>query len=187
MAENGTKIEPEKYGSLLQHSFSTLMECPESDSDTISEKSSTAGGDLLLPTRIRSPRSSVLSKEINGNCLNISNQQKTDSLSPRTSSSSESGTMSIPDKLSLNPSVIIRVKVEDQRIVESGVNYRCIRLNEHDRAKAVISSALEKHCLEAEEASKWKLCQKLQNRELSLPDNANVFFGLDNSQERVIN
>ena len=95
--------------------------------------------------------------------------------------------MSIPDKLSLNPSVIIRVKVEDQRIVESGVNYRCIRLNEHDRAKAVISSALEKHCLEAEEASKWKLCQKLQNRELSLPDNANVFFGLDNSQERVIN
>ena len=81
--------------------------------------------------------------------------------------------------------VIIRVKVEDPRIVESGVNYRCIRLNEHDRAKAVISSALEKHCLETEEASKWKLCQNLQNRELSLPDNANVFFGLDNSQECI--
>ena len=30
-------------------------------------------------------------------------------------------------------------------------------------------------------AEKWKLCQKLPNRELSLPDSANVFFGLDNS------
>ena len=40
MAENG-RIEPEKYGSLLQHSFSTLMD--ESDTDTISERSSTQG------------------------------------------------------------------------------------------------------------------------------------------------
>ena len=71
--------------------------------------------------------------------------------------------------------------VEDPRVTESGVNYRCIRLNEHDRAKAVLSAALEKHCLDDEDPSRWKLCQRLPTRELSLPDNANVFFGLDQS------
>jgi len=171
MAENG-KIEPEKYGSLLQHSFSTLMD--ESDSDTISERSSNAPDLLDLRSKMKSPRSSIMSanprnSETNGNYLNISNQ-KTDSISPRTSSSSES--------------VIVRVTVEDPRVTESGVNYRCIRLNEHDRAKAVLSSALEKHCLDQEDPSKWKLCQKLPGRELSLPDNANVFFGLDNTHAK---
>ena len=92
MAENG-KIEPEKYGSLLQHSFSTLMD--ESDSDTISERSSNAPDLLDLRSKMKSPRSSIMSanprnSETNGNYLNISNQ-KTDSISPRTSSSSESG------------------------------------------------------------------------------------------------
>ena len=66
-------------------------------------------------------------------------------------------------------------------MTESGVNYRCIRLNEHDRAKAVLSAALEKHALDQEDPSRWKLCQRLPGRELSLPDNANVFFGLDQS------
>ena len=98
MAENG-KIEPEKYGSLLQHSFSTLMD--ESDSDTISERSSNQGGATgselleLHNAKMKSPRHSVVSKEngpINGNYLNVSaNNQRNDSLSPRTSSSSESG------------------------------------------------------------------------------------------------
>ena len=187
MAENG-KIEPEKYGSLLQHSFSTLMD--ESDSDTISERSSNAPDLLDLRSKMKSPRSSIMSanprnSETNGNYLNISNQ-KTDSISPRTSSSSESGKeQGSPGRQGLiNFLVIVRVTVEDPRVTESGVNYRCIRLNEHDRAKAVLSSALEKHCLDQEDPSKWKLCQKLPGRELSLPDNANVFFGLDNTHAK---
>ena len=93
MAENG-KIEPEKYGSLLQHSFSTLMD--DTDSDTISERSSNQGGSELLElhaAKMKSPRNSVVSKEnpLNGNYLNVTPNQRNDSLSPRTSSSSESG------------------------------------------------------------------------------------------------
>ena len=91
MAENG-KIEPEKYGSLLQHSFSTLMD--ESDSDTVSERSSNQELPPELQAKIKSPRNSLISKENplnNGNYLTLQPNQRNDSLSPRTSSSSESG------------------------------------------------------------------------------------------------
>ena len=63
----------------------------------------------------------------------------------------------------------------------SGVNYRCIRVTEHDRVKSVLTLALSKHNLVSEVPSNWNLAQKLLPKELTLPDNANVFHAIDKS------
>ena len=61
MAEGGKYVEyePAKYGSLLQHSFSTLMD--DSEDDTISESRGSSQADLLDLRLRRSPRSSCVS------------------------------------------------------------------------------------------------------------------------------
>ena len=78
--------------------------------------------------------------------------------------------------------MIVRVNVEDPEVRNSGVNYRCIRVTEHDRVKQVLSLALSKHNMTSEVTSNWNLAQKLAAKELTLPDNANVFHAIDKSQ-----
>lgn len=71
MAEGGkfVEYEPAKFGSLLQHSFSTLMD--DSDEDTISESRGSSQADLLDLRLRRSPRLSAVSanqiKTLNNN------------------------------------------------------------------------------------------------------------------------
>ena len=78
--------------------------------------------------------------------------------------------------------MIVRVNIEDPAVRNSGVNYRCIRVTEHDRVKQVLSLALSKHNMTSEVTSNWNLAQKLTAKELTLPDNANVFHAIDKSQ-----
>ena len=78
--------------------------------------------------------------------------------------------------------MIVRVYIEDPLVRNSGVNYRCIRVTEHDRVKSVLSLALSKHNLLEEVPANWNLAQKLSPKELTLPDNANVFHAIDKSQ-----
>ena len=80
-------------------------------------------------------------------------------------------------------SVIVRVYIEDRLVRDSGVNYRCIRVTEHDRVKQVLSVALAKHNLVAEQPQNWNLTQKLTPKELTLPDNANVFHAIDKTPQ----
>lgn len=73
--------------------------------------------------------------------------------------------------------------IEDRLVRDSGVNYRCIRVTEHDRVKQVLSVALAKHNLVAEQPQNWNLTQKLTPKELTLPDNANVFHAIDKTPQ----
>ena len=73
MAEGGKYVEyePAKYGSLLQHSFSALME--ESEEDTISESRGSSQADLLDLRLRRSPRSSCISAKSTGKGITAGN------------------------------------------------------------------------------------------------------------------
>ena len=77
--------------------------------------------------------------------------------------------------------MIVRVFIEDALVKNSGINYRCIRVTEHDRVKSVISLSLGKHNITNEIPGNWNLAQKLVPNELKLPDNANVFHAIDKS------
>ena len=107
MAEGGNYIEyePAKYGSLLQHSFSTLMD--DSEEDTISESRGSSQADLLDLRLRKSPRSSCISaKSIpknnniqpNGHFseptspIVITKQEQSNPTSPRSPNQADSGT-----------------------------------------------------------------------------------------------
>mgnify|MGYP000378459118 CR=1 FL=1 len=112
MAEGGKYVEyePAKYGSLLQHSFSTLME--DSEEDTISESRGSSQADLLDLRMRRSPRSSCISTKsqknnannnltINGDITSeptspvvSTRQAQSNPVSPRGSQTVESGKLS---------------------------------------------------------------------------------------------
>ena len=205
MAEGGGKSleqEPVKWGSLLQHSFSTLMD--DSDSDTISEPHPKMASSALLD--LKSPRISTVSH--NNNSSNPSGLA-----SPTNARLNSSSTL--PQNTSQSASsinyVIVRITVQDPLIDLNGVNYRCIRVSEHDRVKSVLALGLAKHNLIHELPSCWNLIQKLKNKgnfllkasvlneqvfvraqhmistfsqyvlELPLPDSTNVFHAMDKS------
>ncbi|XP_040896424.1 ral guanine nucleotide dissociation stimulator-like 1 isoform X1 [Toxotes jaculatrix] len=73
---------------------------------------------------------------------------------------------------------IIRVSLEDG----NGNLYKSILLTNQDKTPAVISRAMAKHNLEVEPEEGYELVQVIsEERELVIPDNANVFYAMNTS------
>ncbi|KAJ8374461.1 hypothetical protein SKAU_G00050410 [Synaphobranchus kaupii] len=73
---------------------------------------------------------------------------------------------------------IIRVSLEQG----NGNLYKSIVLTSQDKTPAVISRAMVKHNLEEEPADAYELVQVIsEERELVIPDNANVFYAMNTS------
>nr|XP_019936868.1 PREDICTED: ral guanine nucleotide dissociation stimulator-like 1 isoform X1 [Paralichthys olivaceus] len=73
---------------------------------------------------------------------------------------------------------IIRVSLEHG----NGNLYKSILLTNQDKTRAVISRAMAKHNLEAEPDEGYELVQVIsEERELVIPDNANVFYAMNTS------
>uniref|UniRef100_A0A8B9L4J3 Ral guanine nucleotide dissociation stimulator like 1 n=1 Tax=Astyanax mexicanus TaxID=7994 RepID=A0A8B9L4J3_ASTMX len=73
---------------------------------------------------------------------------------------------------------IIRVSLEQG----NGNLYKSIMLTNQDKTPAVISRAMAKHNLEEEQAEDYELVQVISDeRELVIPDNANVFYAMNTS------
>uniref|UniRef100_A0A8C1PA19 Ral guanine nucleotide dissociation stimulator-like 1 n=1 Tax=Cyprinus carpio TaxID=7962 RepID=A0A8C1PA19_CYPCA len=73
---------------------------------------------------------------------------------------------------------IIRVSLEQG----NGNLYKSIMLTSQDKTPAVISRAMAKHNLEGEQAADYELVQVIsEERELVIPDNANVFYAMSTS------
>ncbi|XP_029004247.1 ral guanine nucleotide dissociation stimulator-like 1 isoform X2 [Betta splendens] len=73
---------------------------------------------------------------------------------------------------------IIRVSLEHG----NGNLYKSILLTNQDKTPAVISRAMAKHNLEAEPEEGYELVQVIsEERELVIPDNANVFYAMNTS------
>ncbi|KAI1891639.1 hypothetical protein AGOR_G00145850 [Albula goreensis] len=73
---------------------------------------------------------------------------------------------------------IIRVSLEQG----NGNLYKSIMLTSQDKTPAVISRAMAKHNLEEEPADAYELVQVIsEERELVIPDNANVFYAMNTS------
>ncbi|XP_062371590.1 ral guanine nucleotide dissociation stimulator-like 1 isoform X1 [Sardina pilchardus] len=73
---------------------------------------------------------------------------------------------------------IIRVSLEQG----NGNLYKSIMLTSQDKTPAVISRAMAKHNLEEEQADEYELVQVIsEERELVIPDNANVFYAMNTS------
>lgn len=73
---------------------------------------------------------------------------------------------------------IIRVSLEHG----NGNLYKSILLTNQDKTPAVVSRAMAKHNLEAEPEEGYELVQVIsEERELVIPDNANVFYAMNTS------
>ncbi|KAF7695614.1 ral guanine nucleotide dissociation stimulator-like 1 isoform X1 [Silurus meridionalis] len=73
---------------------------------------------------------------------------------------------------------IIRVSLEHG----NGNLYKSIMLTSQDKTRAVISRAMSKHNLDQEQLEAYELVQVISNeRELVIPDNANVFYAMNTS------
>ncbi|XP_030640262.1 ral guanine nucleotide dissociation stimulator-like 1 [Chanos chanos] len=73
---------------------------------------------------------------------------------------------------------IIRVSLEQG----NGNLYKSILLTSQDKTPAVISRAIAKHNLDEEQADNYELVQVISDeRELVIPDNANVFYAMSTS------
>ncbi|XP_051950577.1 ral guanine nucleotide dissociation stimulator-like 1 isoform X2 [Xyrauchen texanus] len=73
---------------------------------------------------------------------------------------------------------IVRVSLEQG----NGNLYKSIMLTSQDKTPAVISRAMAKHNLEDEQAADYELVQVIsEERELLIPDNANVFYAMSTS------
>ncbi|KAG9343140.1 hypothetical protein JZ751_014112 [Albula glossodonta] len=73
---------------------------------------------------------------------------------------------------------LIRVSLEHS----NGNLYKSMVLTSQDKTPAVISRAMTKHHLQGEPADKYELVQVIsEERELVIPDNANVFYAMSTS------
>uniref|UniRef100_UPI00398F2832 ral guanine nucleotide dissociation stimulator-like 1 isoform X2 n=1 Tax=Pristiophorus japonicus TaxID=55135 RepID=UPI00398F2832 len=73
---------------------------------------------------------------------------------------------------------IIRVSLED----DNGNLYKSILLTSQDKTPVVIQRAMSKHNLETEHPEDYQLVQVIsEERELVIPDNANVFYAMNTS------
>nr|XP_015211736.1 PREDICTED: ral guanine nucleotide dissociation stimulator-like 1 isoform X5 [Lepisosteus oculatus] len=77
-------------------------------------------------------------------------------------------------------SCIVRVSLEQG----NGNLYKSILLTSQDKTPAVITRAMTKHNLEGEPADSYELVQVIsEERELVIPDNANVFYAMKSSAD----
>uniref|UniRef100_A0A1A7Z7I8 Ral guanine nucleotide dissociation stimulator-like 3a n=1 Tax=Iconisemion striatum TaxID=60296 RepID=A0A1A7Z7I8_9TELE len=106
-------------------------------------------------------------------------------LSPESSSSSSSQSSCSPQAAlpvynkQVADSCIIRVSVE---CVNNGNVYKSILLTSQDKTPAVMSRAMAKHNLDVEPEEGYELVQVIsEEKELVIPDNANVFYAMNTS------
>ncbi|XP_067846825.1 ral guanine nucleotide dissociation stimulator-like 1 isoform X2 [Heptranchias perlo] len=90
-----------------------------------------------------------------------------------------SSTLSLPVYNQQNEDTcIIRVSLED----DNGNLYKSILLTSQDKTPVVIQRAMSKHNLETEHPEDYQLVQIIsEDRELVIPDNANVFYAMNTS------
>ncbi|KAG7476780.1 hypothetical protein MATL_G00086340 [Megalops atlanticus] len=73
---------------------------------------------------------------------------------------------------------IIRVSLD----VDNGNMYKSILVTSQDKTPAVIRKAMVKHNLERERPEDYELLQRIsEEKELKIPDNANVFYAMNSS------
>ncbi|MBN3297605.1 GNDS protein, partial [Amia calva] len=73
---------------------------------------------------------------------------------------------------------IIRVSLD----VDNGNMYKSILVTSQDKTPAVIRKAMVKHNLDRERPEDYELLQKIsEEKELKIPDNANVFYAMNSS------
>ncbi|KAM9518636.1 ral guanine nucleotide dissociation stimulator-like isoform 5-T5 [Salvelinus alpinus] len=73
---------------------------------------------------------------------------------------------------------IIRVSLD----VDNGNMYKSILVTSQDKTPAVVRKAMVKHNLDRERAEDYELLQKIsEEKELKIPDNANVFYAMNSS------
>lgn len=73
---------------------------------------------------------------------------------------------------------IIRVSLD----VDNGNLYKSILVTSQDKTPAVIRKAMVKHNLDRERPEDYELLQKIsEEKELKIPDNANVFYAMNSS------
>ncbi|XP_078263932.1 ral guanine nucleotide dissociation stimulator-like 1 [Rhinoraja longicauda] len=90
-----------------------------------------------------------------------------------------SSTLSLPVYNQQNEDTcIIRVSLED----DNGNLYKSILLTSQNKTPVVIQRAMSKHNLEGEHSEEYQLVQVIsEDRELVIPDNANVFYAMNTS------
>ncbi|XP_067893915.1 ral guanine nucleotide dissociation stimulator-like 1 isoform X2 [Heterodontus francisci] len=95
------------------------------------------------------------------------------------SATSCNSTMALPVYNQQNEDTcIIRVSLED----DNGNLYKSILLTNQDKTPVIIQRAMSKHNLETEPPEDYQLIQLIsQDRELVIPDNANVFYAMNPS------
>nr|XP_061790450.1 ral guanine nucleotide dissociation stimulator-like 1 [Nerophis lumbriciformis] len=187
-------------GSESSASSSPVRETPRSpptgssgeSMDSVSVSSSDSGtpseGEGLTPTRAADPRRNKLSES--SSCTSLHSMDTGSSgasVSPsRTHRRSVSLTPVSPSSPGQTPAYntqaqdacIVRVSLEHG----NGNLYKSILLTSQDKTPAVISRAMAKHNLEEEPDDGFELVQLISDdRELIIPDNANVFYAMNTS------
>uniref|UniRef100_A0A667XAN4 Ral guanine nucleotide dissociation stimulator-like 2 n=1 Tax=Myripristis murdjan TaxID=586833 RepID=A0A667XAN4_9TELE len=122
-------------------------------------------------------------------CLDVdtsppTNDSSSTSLSPSTPTKSHRRSVSCGN----NPSYNTQGSGPDMRIIrirmdlQDGNLYRSILVTSNDKTPTVISSALEKHNQDPNEASRYELIQLLpEGKELVIPATGNVFYAMTSS------
>ncbi|XP_042337762.1 ral guanine nucleotide dissociation stimulator-like 1 isoform X1 [Plectropomus leopardus] len=171
-------------------------ESMDSVSVSSSDSSSPSDSEGLTPTHTSDSQQNKLSESSSCNSLHsmdtssstasVSMTPASPSLPPCTHRRSISLTPLSPSSPSQTPAYntqaqdacIIRVSLEDG----NGNLYKSILLTNQDKTPAVISRAMAKHNLEVEPEEGYELVQVIsEERELVIPDNANVFYAMNTS------
>uniref|UniRef100_A0AAR2K3V2 Ral guanine nucleotide dissociation stimulator-like 1 n=1 Tax=Pygocentrus nattereri TaxID=42514 RepID=A0AAR2K3V2_PYGNA len=153
---------PHSY-SVPTGDMSESSSCTSLHSMDTSSSSASGPGSLASPT-------------LPGSALCI--HRRCASLTPLSPTSPSSPCLSPAYNTQAHDACIIRVSLEQG----NGNLYKSIMLTNQDKTPAVISRAMAKHNLEEEQPEAYELVQVIsEERELVIPDNANVFYAMNTS------
>ncbi|XP_036435457.1 ral guanine nucleotide dissociation stimulator-like 1 isoform X3 [Colossoma macropomum] len=152
------------------HSLHTQMKkMSESSSCTSLHSMDTSSSSASGPGSLASPALPGSAPCIHRRCA---------SLTPLSPTSPSSPCLPLAYNTQAQDACIIRVSLEQG----NGNLYKSIMLTNQDKTPAVISRAMAKHNLDEEQAEAYELVQVISDeRELVIPDNANVFYAMNTS------
>ncbi|KAL7884565.1 hypothetical protein AOLI_G00073350 [Acnodon oligacanthus] len=155
---------------MATHNLHTQMKkMSESSSCTSLHSMDTSSSSASGPGSLASPT-------LPGSALCI--HRRCASLTPLTPTSPSSPCLPPAYNTQAHDACIIRVSLEQG----NGNLYKSIMLTNQDKTPAVISRAMAKHNLEEEQPEAYELVQVIsEERELVIPDNANVFYAMNTS------
>ncbi|XP_037391733.1 ral guanine nucleotide dissociation stimulator-like 1 isoform X2 [Pygocentrus nattereri] len=155
---------------MATHNLHTQMKkMSESSSCTSLHSMDTSSSSASGPGSLASPT-------LPGSALCI--HRRCASLTPLSPTSPSSPCLSPAYNTQAHDACIIRVSLEQG----NGNLYKSIMLTNQDKTPAVISRAMAKHNLEEEQPEAYELVQVIsEERELVIPDNANVFYAMNTS------